>query len=593
MIGEVRLIYLAIILIEGSVLLMKLKKIKIGTKLLLGFGTVLVLLIFIAGISIFRLKQMNYSINRLSSVYNKRVQLADDIRNDIVTIRTSTRNIMAASDADYVEKQKSIIDDTVKIYDEHKKELKSLIDTDKGKALFDTVESKEQAALPMIIQAAVKSMDSNIDQNILNIMVTQIENPEDDWIKSVQAIIDYQNKLADEAAKNENDATDYYIEFMNIAVAISIIISILFLYIIRKSILNQMKELAYATNKLANGELNFEMNVYSKDEIGQTFEALNNSIKSLKNTVVVVQGESENISKGTNEIERACANVSDKVSQVSASTQEISANIEECSAAVEEITSMAATVKEEAAKTCEAVKDGVKLALDIQQRAESTNKNTIDSKEDIKSIYSESKQKLNKAIEDVGVVKKVSEMADTILRISGQTNLLALNAAIEAARAGEQGKGFAVVAEEVRKLAEQSSCAVNDIQTNVNKVLFAVEELSHSSKSVLNVIETEVLQDYDNMIDISTNYKDDGNTFKNIIEKFSEVSENISNSIDQIASSMNSIGSSITNIAYSSGEISSSVAEVNDESIQVLAETKKSVEGTERLSEHIERFKTE
>lgn len=572
---------------------MKLKKIKIGTKLLLGFGTVLVLLVFIAGISILRLKQMNNSLNKLSGVYNKRVQLADDIRNDIVTIKTSTRNIMVTTDEDYAKKQKAIIDNTVKIYGEHEKELKSLIDTDKGRSLFSTFESKEQAALPMVINAAAESMDPDIDQGKLNSLVTQIENPEADWVKSVQNIIDYQNQLADEAAKNENDATNYYIKFMNIIIAVSIVISILFLYIIRKSILSQMKELAYATNKLANGELNFEMNVYSEDEIGQTFEALNNSIKSLKNTLGVVQGESENISKGTNEIERACANVSDKVSQVSASTQEISANIEECSAAVEEITSMAATVKEEAAKTCETAKDGVKLALDIQQRAESTNKNTIDSKEDIKSIYSESKQKLNKAIEDVGVVKKVSEMADTILSISEQTNLLALNAAIEAARAGEQGKGFAVVAEEVRKLAEQSSCAVNDIQANVNKVLFAVEELSHSSRSVLNVIETEVLQDYDNMIDISTNYKDDGNTFKNIIEKFSEVSENISNSIDQIAGSMNSIGSSITNIANSSGEISSSVAEVNDESIQVLAETKKSVEGTERLSEHIERFKTE
>ena len=199
---------------------------------------------------------------------------------------------------------------------------------------------------------------------------------------------------------------------------------------------------------------------------------------------------------------------------------------------------MVATVREEANRTSEETKGGVKLALDIQQRAESINKNALDSKENIQAIYFESKRKLDKAIEDVGVVTKVSEMADTILSISEQTNLLALNAAIEAARAGEQGKGFAVVAEEVRKLAEQSSCAVNGIQTNVTKVLSVVDELSNSSQSVLSVIETIVLKDYDNMLDISTNYKNDGNSFKNIIEKFSEVSENISNSINEIVDSM-------------------------------------------------------
>lgn len=100
--------------------------------------------------------------------------------------------------------------------------------------------------------------------------------------------------------------------------------AILCLHIVKKNILNQMKELLAATHKLANGELNFKVNVYTKHEIGQTFEALNNAVESLKNTVGVVKQESSTITKGTSGIERAFANVSNEFARVSASTQEIS-----------------------------------------------------------------------------------------------------------------------------------------------------------------------------------------------------------------------------------------------------------------------------
>lgn len=572
---------------------MRVKKMKIGTRLILGFGIILILLSIVAGVSIIRLREINSSLNQLTNVYNKRVQLANSMRNDIAVIKTSMRNIMVSTDTDYMKKQKTIIDETIKSYDEHKKEFKSLIDTDEEKSLFDEVESNEKAAWPQIYDAVNKSMDPNINQNILNNLVEQIASPESAWTNSIQSFVDYQNQLANDAAKKQNDATNYTVTLMYIVVAISMIITVLSAHIIRASILNQMKELLEAANKLANGELNFKVDICSEDEIGQTFMALNNSIESLRNAVNVVKDESSVIVKGTDKIEQAFDSVASEISQVSGATENISANIEEASAAFEEITSMTTEVKGEADKTSEEIKDGVNLTLNIQRRAEGINRNTVDSKENIQSIYRESKQKLNEAIENVEVVKKVSEMADTILNISEQTNLLALNAAIEAARAGEQGKGFAVVAEEVRSLAEQSSCAVNEIQGNVNKVLNVVDDLSHSSQSILDVIETIVLKDYDNMIDISTSYKNDGNTLKDIIDKFSEVSENISKSIDQIVCSMDNVASSVTNIASASVQISSSVEEVNNKSSQVLSDTRSNVQSVERLSAFMERFKTE
>lgn len=232
-----------------------------------------------------------------------------------------------------------------------------------------------------------------------------------------------------------------------------------------------------------------------------------------------------------------------------------------------------------------------KFTINIQNKAVSINDDSIKSKESAEKVYSETKASLEKALQDVTIVNEISEMAVSIDGISKQTNLLALNAAIEAARAGEHGKGFAVVAEEVRKLAEESSTAVGQIQNKVGIVLGAVGELSSSSRDILSFMESNVIKDYERLISISDEYKKDGDTVKGLIEKFAEVSKSISDSVDQITQSMESVATAVSEVAKSSGDIASGISEVNTKNESIAVESNNNAESAAKLGEFIQQFK--
>ncbi|MFD3158315.1 methyl-accepting chemotaxis protein [Haloimpatiens sp. FM7330] len=374
---------------------------------------------------------------------------------------------------------------------------------------------------------------------------------------------------------------------------IFIILGLLIGSFISKKIKEPLYKMREHTKQLELCNLKYKTDLNLSDEFGQTSKSLNEATHMLSKIICKVKDGSENTLESTNKVKVAFEKINEEVEKVAAASEEISASMQEVSASTEEVTSMASAVKEDADNVNKSAENGLNLAKNIEKKANTINKEALKSKENIDDVYKQSKHKLESAIEGVKVVKNISEMADSILSISEQTNLLALNAAIEAARAGEHGKGFAVVAEEVRKLAEQSSSAVGNIQNNVKKVLSSVNELSDASKYMLSILEKDVFADYEKLIGISEEYNKDGITFKNIIENFADVSSNISISIDQISKSMEEVALSVQQVAGSSCEIAENISEVNHKSDEVLSETNCNAENSRNLTELVEKFKVE
>ena len=175
------------------------------------------------------------------------------------------------------------------------------------------------------------------------------------------------------------------------------------------------------------------------------------------------------------------------------------------------------------------------IASNSKERAIEVKNNGIISIEETRKLYNEKKKKGLRAIEDGKIVENIKVMADTISSISEQTNMLALNAAIEAARAGEQGKGFAVVAEEVRKLAEQSSLAVSNIQDTIVKVQEAFKNLSDNSIDVLNFILENVDPQFEAMKATGDKYYEDAEFVTKMSNEIAAMSEELTATINQVS----------------------------------------------------------
>lgn len=155
--------------------------------------------------------------------------------------------------------------------------------------------------------------------------------------------------------------------------------------------------------------------------------------------------------------------------------------LQSSTAATEQITASIVEVAQASARISEKTTDSVTYAANSQKTIESTLDEIFKTEETFNSIV-ETFAELQKR------VNEIENVVDLINEIAAQTNLLALNASIEAARAGEHGKGFAVVAQEVRKLAENTVLALDEVSENVRHLKSYSSDVSHSIGQTTDII---------------------------------------------------------------------------------------------------------
>jgi methyl-accepting chemotaxis protein len=282
------------------------------------------------------------------------------------------------------------------------------------------------------------------------------------------------------AASVDQAMRSYVLKTVLGGLLIALLVTLILTPVFQKILVNPIHEMQRQMEALSKGEadLTFQINVKTKDELGEMGQWFNSFLGKIRAMVLRVLEHSLRLSEQVAALNRSTAEVSAMSGDVTNTIQQIAKGAEEQAVKIAEVNHLMQEVQEtmkqveiKAHETTSAVDKATQTAKVGGRLA----RGTIDKMVSLSELI----LKDSEMVDRMGIKsREVGRVVELISGIAEQTNLLSLNAAIEAARAGEQGRGFAVVADEIRALADGSSRAVQEITT-------LVQEMQDETKGVV------------------------------------------------------------------------------------------------------------
>ncbi|MFL5763338.1 MAG: methyl-accepting chemotaxis protein [Bacteroidia bacterium] len=407
----------------------------------------------------------------------------------VLTLRRHEKDYLLRGDLKYVDQFSQTLNDT--------KEMASV--TDQMVSYLSTY----QKAFDAVVQ-----LDSKIGRTEKEGLIGELRS-------NVHLVEPAVEKLVEQIKEytEEQQQTQMTITFILLGIGITIAVVVSFLMI--RSISNSIKTANQTIEKIANGELDFEIRIDSNDEIGELLSKMKTMTDKLRDVILNIRVASDNITTASTQMSSSSQLLAEGANEQASSAEEISSSMEEIASNIMQNTNNSRETEKIAQKASDDIADGSKA---VNQTVES--------------------------------MKTIAKKISIIEEIARQTNLLALNAAVEAARAGEHGRGFAVVAAEVRKLAERSQAAAVEINTLSSTSV----DIAQKSEQLLKRIVPDIAKTASLVQEITAAS----------VEQ-STGSEQVNNAIQQLNTIVQQNASSAAEIAASSEELNAQAENMKEQ----------------------------
>jgi methyl-accepting chemotaxis protein len=495
-----------------------LKNCRIGMRLGLGFGLVLLLMTGIAGLGVANLNQVAERVDELVSQRFPRTVWANNIIDGVNTTARSMRDaLLVSSQADQQVELDRIVDARKGIAKNLEKLRQAVDSQDEKEALGRLMEVRERYL--DVQERFLRMIRENQTEDAKAYLLGEARDLQAKYLKATGELIEFQGRRMHETGADATRLVETVTRFILFLTGWALLAGIAFSSWITRGVVKPLGKVVEAANKIAAGDLDFELQADTDEETGQLIRAVGSVQASLKILAADafmlsqaalegrletradlgnLQGDYRRIVEGVNatldsviepvnEVMRVLALVEggaldekieadyrgrlqllrntvnstmDKLSDMIAEVREVADNL---ASATEQVSATAQALSQAASEQAASVEE---TSASIDQMAASIRSNS----ENARVTSGMAAQSTEEATEGgeavratVEAMQRIAEKIGIIDEIAYQTNLLALNATIEAARAGEHGKGFAVVAAEVRTLAERSRAAAREI----------------------------------------------------------------------------------------------------------------------------------